>query len=114
MAVLTNVTGKSAVLAVTTTPTDIVTNAASSGKILKINSIIVTNIDGLVAADITASLFRGGVEYKVASTISIPPDATLVVISKDVMLYLEEGDTVRLTASANGDLHALCSYEEIS
>jgi hypothetical protein len=37
-----------------------------------------------------------------------------VVITKDTSIYLEEGDSVRLTASANGDLTGICSYEEIS
>jgi len=27
---------------------------------------------------------------------------------------LEEGDTLRLTANANSDIEAVCSYEEIS
>jgi hypothetical protein len=36
----------------------------------------------------------------------------LDVISKSI--YLEEGDDLRLTASANSDLEAVCSYEEIS
>ena len=49
-----------------------------------------------------------------AHTVSVPADASLVVLSKDTALYLEENDTIRLTASANGDLQAICSYEEIS
>jgi hypothetical protein len=44
--------------------------------------------------------------------VSIPADATLDVISKSI--YLEEGDELRLIASANSDLEAVCSYEEIS
>ena len=44
----------------------------------------------------------------------VPAQGTLVVISKDTMVYLEEGDSIRLTASANNYLHAVCSYEIIS
>ena len=43
---------------------------------------------------------------------AVPADTTLDVISK--ALYLEEGDAIRLTASATSDLEAVCSYEEIS
>lgn len=111
---VTTIRGNTGVLAVTTTPTDIVLNNASSGKVYKVNTLIISNVDGTNAADITASLYRSTVEYKIASTISIPPDATLVVLSKETALYLEEGDSIRLTASADNDLQAICSYEEIS
>ena len=110
---VTTITGKTAVLAVTTTPTDIVSNAGSSGTVLKINNLIIANIDGAVAADITASVYRSTTEYKVAHTISVPADATLVVLDKSTSIYLEEGDSLRLTASANSDLQAVCSYEII-
>ena len=111
---VTSIIGKTAVMAVTTTPTDIVSNSAGSNKVFKINSLIISNIDGAVSADISASVFRSSVEYKIAHTIAVPADATLIVLSKDTSIYLEEGDTIRLTASANGDLQAVCSYEEIS
>jgi hypothetical protein len=57
-------------------------------------------------------LFRSSTAYPIASTISVPADATLDIMSKAI--YLEEGDTLRCTASAAGDLTAVCSYEEIS
>lgn len=106
------ITGKTAVLAVTTSATAIVTNSAASGKVFKINALYVANIDGTNACDVTVDLFRSSTAYKLASTISVPADATLDIISKAI--YLEEGDTLRLTASANSDLEAVCSYEEIS
>ena len=102
---------------VAVTASAIVTNAASSGKILKINSLIISNIDGTNAADITATIRNaaGGTTYStIASTISVPNDATLVVVSKDSSIYLEEDMSIWLAASAAGDLSATCSYDEIS
>lgn len=104
--------GKTAVLAVTTTPTDIVVNAAASGKVLKINSLNIANVDGSASANITVSLYRSSVEYPLAYTIAVPADNSLEIIT--ARIYLEEGDSLRLTASANGDLTAIVSYEEIS
>jgi hypothetical protein len=109
---VTTIIGKTAVQAVTTSATAIVTNSAASNKVFKVNSLYVSNVDGTNAADITVDLFRSSVAYRIASTISVPADSTLDVISKAI--YLEEGDTLRLTASANSDLEAVCSYEEIS
>lgn len=106
------ITGKTAVQAVGTSATAIVTNTGGSGKVFKVNALYVSNVDGATAADVNVDLFRSSVAYHVAKTVSVPADATLDVISKAI--YLEEGDSLRLTASASGDLEAVCSYEEIS
>jgi hypothetical protein len=109
---VTTIIGKTAVQAVTTSATAIITNNAGSNKVFKVNSLYVANVDGIVDANITVDLFRSSVAYKLASTVTVPADATLDIISKAI--YLEEGDAIRLTASVNGDLEAICSYEEIS
>jgi hypothetical protein len=111
---VTTIVGKTAVANVTTVSSNVVVNTAASGKVFKINSIIVANRDGTTAGDITASLLRSSIEYKLAHTITVPADTTLVVLSKDTAVYLEEGDAIRLNASANNILHGICSYEEIS
>jgi UDP-glucose 6-dehydrogenase len=109
---VTAIYGKTAVLAVTTTATAIVTNSAASNKVFKVNALYVSNIDGTNNAEITVDVFRSSVAYRIASTIVVPADATLDVISNPI--YLEEGDSLRLTANANSDLEAVCSYEDIS
>lgn len=111
---VSNILGSTDVQAVTTSATAIVTNSGGSGKVYKVNSLVVSNVDGTNAADITVDLYRSAVAYAIASTITVPADASLVVISKETAVYLEEGDALRCTASASGDLVAICSYEEIS
>jgi len=111
---LTTITGKTAVQVVTTSATAIVTNSAASGKVLKINSLTISNVDGTNSADITVDLYRSSTAYHLGKVIAVPANETLVVISKDTTIYLEEGDSLRLTASANSDLEAVCSYEDIS
>ena len=79
--------------------------------------MIIANIDGSNSADITVTLRNaaGSSTYStLASTIAVPNDATLVVISKDTAIYLEEDMSLYVLASAAGDLSATCSYEEIS
>lgn len=109
---VTNITGKTAVQAVGTSATAIVTNSAASGKVFKVNALYVSNVDGVNAADVTVDIFRSSVAYRIASTINVPADSTLDILSKP--LYLEEGDSLRITGSATGDLEAVCAYEEIS
>jgi hypothetical protein len=97
----------------TTLTTSILTCATN--KVLKINSIIVANVDGTNEADVTVNWYDSGSlsRYSLASTVPVPADSTLVVLSKDTSIYLEEGDRIEAGASATGDLHIIVSYEEI-
>jgi hypothetical protein len=105
-------TAKTAVQAVGTSATAIVSNSASSGKVIKINALYISNVDGTNNAEINVDLYRSSTAYHIAKTVVVPADATLDVISKAI--YLEEGDDLRLTANAASDLEAVCSYEELS
>tara|TARA_R100001126_G_C4767827_1_gene120948 strand:+ start:14 stop:379 length:366 start_codon:yes stop_codon:yes gene_type:complete len=99
----------------TTLTTEILANASSSGKVFKVNAIIVANIDGSSAADVSVAITKsGGSPIMIASTISVPADATLVVIDKNSSIYLEEGDNIEAGASASSDLTITISYEELS
>jgi hypothetical protein len=112
---VTDIRGKTVGQAVTVINTAILTNSAASNKVFKINSLIVSNIQGTNSADITVEILKGGTTaYRLASTITVPADATLVVISKDIGIYLEETDSIRCLASADSHLQAICSYEEIA
>lgn len=112
---VTSILGKTVGAAVTTTAAALVSNGAASNKILKINTLTIANIDGSNSADITVDVFKNqATAVRLAFTIAVPADATLVVISKDTAIYLEENDSLRVTASANSRLEAVCSYEEIS
>ena len=116
---VTDIRGKTSVVALSTTnATAVVSNAASSGKVFKINSIIVSNVNGTSAADITVSLYSqddiGGTATKIVSTISVPADSTLVVIDKTTSIYLEEDKSIGATAGTADYLEIVCSYEEIS
>ena len=83
-------------------------------KIAKINTILVANVDGTNAADITieVSVDNGSNYVKLANTISVPADATLSFLENPI--YLDESDHLAVTASANSDLTYFVSYEEIT
>jgi len=109
---VSTITGKTAVQQVGTSATAIVSNSASSNKVFKVNALYVSNVDGANSATVNVDLFRSSVAYRIAYTITVPADSTIDVLNKPI--YLEEGDSLRLTASATSDLEAVCSYEEIS
>jgi hypothetical protein len=101
-----------------TSATSIVSNAASSGKVLKINTLIVSNVDGTNAADITINKYSaaalGGTAFAIASTVSVPADASLIVIDKTTSIYLKENESIGATAGTASDLIVTCSWEDIS
>jgi len=116
---VSTITGKTDQVSLTTTSaTAVVSNTISSGKVFKINSLIVSNVDGANAADITVSVYSeddiGGTATELVSTVSVPADSSLVVIDKNTSLYLEEDMSIGATASAANDLKVVVSYEEIS
>ncbi len=115
----TTINGKSVTVDLTTTSaTSILSNAASSGKVLKINALYVANVDGTAAAEITINYYSaaalGGTATQICSTVAVPADATLVVIDKDAYIYLEENTSLGATAGTANDLKVVCSYEDIS
>lgn len=116
---VTTIIGKANVVSLTTTSaTAVVSNPVSSGKVFKINSLVVSNVDGTNAADITVSYYSeddiGGTATQIVSTVSVPADASLVVIDKNTSIYLEEDRSIGATAGSASDLKVVVSYEEIS
>lgn len=105
--------GKTDVLLVGTAATAITSNSAASGKVYKINSVIVSNVNGSSGVDISVDLHRSSVSYHFAKTLTVPADSTVVVVGKENPVYLLEGDSIRIVAGAAGNAEAICSYEEI-
>lgn len=106
------ITGKTAVQAVGTSATAIVSNSAGSNKVLKANALLISNVENTTAYSVTIDLYRSATAYRIATAVSVPANATLDLLNKSI--YLEEGDSLRLTANSANKLEAVCSYEEIS
>jgi hypothetical protein len=101
---------------ITTSLTEVLENPASSNQIIKINTLVIQNIDGTNAADITATISdaNGSSDSSLAKQITVPAKSNLVLISKDISFYLLENKAINLQASAASDLLYLLSYETIS
>ena len=112
--------GNTTGIALTTTLTTVLlANGTSSGKVFKIESIMVANVDGTNAADVsidihTAANGTAGTSFALAATISVPADATLNLVDKNSTFYLMENQSIIGGASANSDLEVVIAYEDIS
>jgi hypothetical protein len=126
IASLTTITGKTTYFTPSgTTAVVLLQNAASSNTVLKINQIVVANVDGTNAVDCTVSIYTnggvaqgsapsGGTAYPIASTISVPADASLIVTDKTTAIYLEEGTSISITSGTASKLTFSVSYELMS
>lgn len=107
---VTDIKGKTKGQAITTSTADLLENTAASGQVYKVEHFSIANIDGTSNATVTISFYDASVttSFKIANTIVVPADATLMVTEKPI--YLEEGDKITVEGSANGDLEAVISW----
>ena len=84
-------------------------------KVLKINSIIAANTDGVDSAELTVLVndTSASLSYSLANQIPVQAQSTLVVLGKDNALYLEENDTLSASTNNASVLSILVSYDEI-
>ena len=109
---VTSIIGKTQGGALATTLADWV--VCPTDKLVKVNSIIVSNVDGTNAADVDVSFVdssSGNLVLHLAKGVTVPVKSTLIVLGKDAPIYLEEGDKIQAKASAAGDLEIVVSFE---
>lgn len=110
---LLTLNGRLGVANVTTTYTDLLTNASDSNALVKINTLSLCNYSASTA-NVSVDVYRSNVGYRLASAITVPVNSSLVAITKDSMIYLEEGDALRVWAGANNAIQAVVSYDYIA
>ena len=107
-----------------TTSVILLPNAASSGKVYKINQIVAANVDGASAVNTTVVIYTdgsvaqgsassGGTAYPIVSTISVPVDASLIVADKTTAIYLMEDKSIVVTSGTASKIAYTISYEVI-
>jgi hypothetical protein len=121
-----NIVAVTSILGNTTflTPADtsanvLLSNAASSGNVLKINQIVAANVNGTSAVDTTVTINSSkrqgaGTAYPIVSTVSVPADASLIVVDKTTAIYLMEDQSIVVTSGSADDIAYTISYEAIS
>jgi len=89
---VTTIRGKSNVANLTTTSSSVIVNPANSGQVFKINTIIISNVDGTNAGNVSVELFKfgsqnvstgsGNTTYAIANVVTVPAKSSLDVMSK--------------------------------
>ena len=108
-----------------TTAVVLLPNAASSGQVMKINQIVAANVNGSAAVNTTVSIYTngavaqgsapsGGTAYPIVSAVSVPQNASVIVVDKTSALYLMEGSSISVTSGTASGITYTISYELIA
>lgn len=102
----------------TTSNAIIIANGSNSGNVIKINSLIVSNITSSYNSNVTVeyntAAAGSGTPYRIAGAITVPAAASLIVIDKSTSIYLEENTCIKGFASSSANLEYIVSYEIIN
>jgi hypothetical protein len=93
--------------------------------VFKINQIVAANVNGSSAVDTTVAIYTNGAQaqgsapssgtaYPIVSTVSVPADASLIVVDKTTAVYLMEGSSIIVTSGTASGITYTISYEVIS
>ena len=111
---VSSIYGRTHAQAVTTGAVDVLSCAAE--KVLKINTIQVANIDGTNDAWVTVIFqdnSQSSTDFNLGYHINVVAQNSVIVVSKDNPIYLEESDKIRVLGEAASDLEVTVSYEEM-
>jgi hypothetical protein len=93
-------------------------NASGSGKVYKVDMVVASNIDGTNAVNasvgINSAADGSGSTILLASTISVPANASLILVDKSISFYLLENKSVVVTSGTSSKISFTVSYEDIS
>ena len=108
---ITSVYGKTTSTTIGTAATVLVSNPTSSNKSYKINSIYISNIGNTADIKSTLDFYRSSTSIRMIDRMTVSPGDTLIAISRDTSIYLEEGDSIRCYSDIVGATHVVISYE---
>lgn len=116
---VTTITGNTTYLTPSnTTANTLLSNAASSGLVYKINQIVCANVNGSSAVNATVAINSAaagaGTNYPIISTISVPASASVIAVDKTTAVYLMENSSIVVTSGTASGITYTISYESIA
>lgn len=114
----TTIFGRTDIINVSTNWRTITVNPTGSQQAYKVNSLFVANKHSTNAVDVDIRIGRivngANTYFQLATTLTVPRDATLIAICRDNPMWLQEGDFIQIRAGADARADATCSYELIT
>ena len=112
-----NITGKTLVYDIDGTnhaaPTMLLENSDASGKVYRVNTIIVSST-GSLDTEVSVQVHDGSSSAYLVKQVIIPPATAQVIITKETYLYMEENFRIRAASGGSNTASITISYEIIS
>lgn len=115
---VTTLTGNTTFLTpANTTANVLLSNAASSGLVFRVNQIVCANstasaVNTTVSIDNLAA--GAGTDFPIVSAVSVPANASLIAVDKTTSFYLMENQSIVVTSGTSSAITYTISYESIS
>ena len=100
-----------------TTANTLLSNAASSGTVLKVESLTCTNVTSstaLITVSVNSAAAGAGTAYRLAFQMSVPANASIQLIDKGNFVFMTENTSLVVTSGTSSAIEYVVSYETIS
>jgi len=87
------------------------------GTVNKVNNIVAANVTGssvAVTVSINSAVSGGGTAYDIAYQISVPANASLIIIDKTTSIYVGEAQSIVVTVGTGSAIELTSSYEALT
>jgi len=114
---VTKIYGNSTYIVATTSAVAWTALTPAANYVNKVGNIVASNVTAsavTITVSLNSAVSGGGTAYRIAYQITVPPNATLIIVDKTTAFYVGEAQSVVVTASANSSIELTASYENIT
>ena len=89
----------------------------ASNSVTKVNNIVASNVTASavsVTVSINSAAAGSGTAYRIAYQISVPANASLIIVDKTTSFYVGEGQSVVVTVGTGSALELTAGYEVLT
>ena len=89
----------------------------ASGTVNKVNNIVASNVTAsaaTVTVSVNSATGGGGTAYRIAYQISVPANASLIIVDKTTSFYVGEAQSVVVTVGTSSAIELTASYEALT
>lgn len=110
----TSIIGKTTLYSPTLSLVEVLANSSNSGSLFKVNTIRAANTSDSSSVSVDVTLYRGTTHSYIIKNVLIPSGKALIISDKNEYIYLEEGDSLYISANAPSSVDIMINYEQIS
>jgi len=108
---VSSVYGYNTATTIGTAITVLVSNPSTSNSSYKITTLYVANVDNSQTAHVSVDFYRNSISIRLIDRMEVAPGNSLIVMTRDSAIYLQEGDSIRAYSDQNNLIHLNLGFE---